>query len=137
VLWTFEKLENPYRAIVVECSTAEALPDRDYGPEYETFGEAMSAGDAWVSAMAGGADGRWFLFPPGLRWEYIEIEGGAIKRATNWAMRPEHAVFDGNFEWIGDVNFDDLTRATDEQAAAVLALTYDYPEKIAVFKLID
>jgi hypothetical protein len=136
-MWTYEKIENPYRAIIVPCTTAEALPDRDYGPEYETIEQAQSAAIAWVDAMAGGADGHWFLFPPGMRWEFVEIENGAIKRATNSEMLPEHAYFADNFAWLAQVNFDDLTPANNEQAAAVLALTYDRPEKIAVFKLID
>jgi len=54
-MWTYEKLENPYRAIIVECATAEALPDREYGPEYETREQAQSAANAWVGEMRGHA----------------------------------------------------------------------------------
>jgi hypothetical protein len=136
-MWTYEKLENPYRAIIVECSTAEALPDREYGPEFEAREQAQAAAIAWVSAMAGGADGRWFLFPPGLRMEYVEIRNGEIKRATDASMIVRHVHNQTDLAWLGDVNFDDLTPAESGESAAVLALAYDRPEKIAVFKLID
>jgi hypothetical protein len=111
------------------------MPSHDFGGEYDTYDEALAAGVAWVDAMTGGADGRWFLFPPGLRWEFVEIEGGAIKRATNSAILAQHRRDRGNFAWLADVNFDDLTPANDEQAAAVLAAVDSDGEKIAVFKL--